>query len=156
MSLFEPLLLEDSIEINTTPKKIWEFFTNLEQNYRTWHPEDHIVFRWTSGKPMETGSGFYAEQYIMGEIKKYKGTIGEVIPNRKIEFRLSFPMSLFSPGFEWRIEARGSKSVFTAITYVRFGKLYRKLSKKGMRALIEAHDKHTGKEAENLKKLLEK
>jgi hypothetical protein len=40
MPLFKQLVLKDSIEIKTTPEKIWEFFTNLEQNYKTWHPED--------------------------------------------------------------------------------------------------------------------
>jgi hypothetical protein len=27
-------VLKDSIEINAAPEKIWEFFVNLEQNYR--------------------------------------------------------------------------------------------------------------------------
>lgn len=34
MKLFKPLILTDSIEIKTTPEKIWEFFTNLEKNYK--------------------------------------------------------------------------------------------------------------------------
>jgi len=155
MLLFKQLVLKDSIVIKSTPEEIWEFFADLEQNYKNWHPKDHILFRWTGGKPMETGSAFYAEQYVMGEIKKYKGTIGESIPNRKIVFELSFPMSLFSPRFEWQIKPQGQSSVFTAKTYVRFGILYKKFFKKGMKAMIEAHNKHTGQEAENLKRILE-
>jgi hypothetical protein len=147
--------LKDSIEIETSPEKIWEFFANLEQNYTTWHPEDHIMFKWTEGTPMESGAHFYAEQYVMGKITKYKGTIGEVIPNRKIVLKMSFPMSIVSPKFEWYIEPKGSHSVFTAVTYMRFGKLYQKLFRKKMETVIEAHDNHTGTEAENLKKILE-
>ena len=156
MALFKQLVLKGSIEIETSPERIWEFFANLEQNYKTWHPEDHILFKWTKGKPMEEGSNFYAEQYAMGDIKKYKGTIGEVVPNRKIVFELSFPMSLVSPKFEWQIEPKDSHSVFIDITYMRFERFFRTFYKKGLKTLIEAHDKHTGEERENLKKILEK
>ena len=148
--------LKDSIEIKTTPEKIWEFFTNLDKNYTTWHPEDHILFKWTEGPPMESGSHFYAEQYVRGKVTQYKGTLGEVIPHRKIVFNLSFPMSIVSPKFEWYIEPKNSHSVFTAVSYMRFGGFYRKLFPKKMESLIELHDKHTRAEAENLKKILEK
>jgi len=33
MKLFDQWVLKDTIEIQTTPEKIWEFFTNLETNY---------------------------------------------------------------------------------------------------------------------------
>ncbi len=156
MVSFNQLILKNSIEIETSPEKIWEFFSNLEQNYTIWHPEDHVLFKWTEGKPMEPGSHFYAEQYAMGKITKYKGTIGEVIPNRKIVFNLSFPMSILSPKFEWQIEPKGENSVFIDITYLNFVTLLRTFNRKGFEKLIEAHDEHTGKERENLKKILEK
>jgi len=44
MKLFKRLLLKDSMEISTTPEKIWEFFANLDKNYRAWHPGDHVLF----------------------------------------------------------------------------------------------------------------
>ena len=47
MSLFKPLILSHSIEIKTTPEKIWDFFKNIELNYTTWHSEDHVKFHWT-------------------------------------------------------------------------------------------------------------
>ena len=156
MPLFKPLILSHSIEINTTPEKIWEFFKDLDKNYTTWHPEDHIVFRWIKGKPMEEGSTCYAEQYVMGKATKYNATLAEIIPNRKIVFKWSFPVSLISPKVEWLIEPKGSHSVFTAITYMRAGHLWSKLFKKGMKNIIEAHNKHTWEEAKNLKKILEK
>ena len=156
MGIFEQLALKDSIEIKTTPQEIWKFFANLEKNYTTWHPEDHIVFKWVEGRPLEAGSKFYAEQSFMGRVRQYNGTISEIIPNRKIVVKFAFPISLVSPKIEWQIEPKNSVSIFTAITYMRFGVLYQRLFRKNIKMLIEAHNKHTWAEAENLKKILEK
>lgn len=155
MPLFKQLVLKDSIEIKTTPEKIWEFFANLEENYKTWHPEDHVVFKWTKGKPMETGSGWYGKEMIKEKLVKGKGTIGEVIPNRKIVFKNSFPVSLAAPKFEWIIEPKGSNSVFTAISYIRCIRFYRLIAKKHIDDSIEIGKKHVKEEGENLKKILE-
>lgn len=155
MNLFKQLISEDSVEIKTKPEIIWEFFTNLEQNYKSWHPEDHVLFKWTRGKPMTTGSAWYGEEFLGGNLKKFKGTIGEVVPNRKIVFKYSFPTSLISPGFEWLIEPKGSNSVFTALSYIRYIGLWRLVSPKGIDTLIEIGKKHVREEGENLKKILE-
>jgi hypothetical protein len=84
MGLFSQWELKDSIEIKATPEKIWDFFVDLEKNYKSWHPEDHVVFEWTKGKPMELGSHFYAEEIMGGKVVKIKGFACEVVPNRKI------------------------------------------------------------------------
>jgi len=155
MPLCKRLELSHSIEIKTSPEKIWNFFKNTD-NYTTWHPKDHIKFIWTEGKPLEIGSKFYSEQLVFGKVQKYKGHIKETIPNRKIVFTFKFPVSLISPEIEWRIEPKGSNTVFTAITYMRAGHLYKKLFKKGMKNLIKEHDRHVAEEGENLKKILER
>ena len=155
MSLFKPLVLKDSIEIKTTPEKIWEFFINLDKNYKKWHPEAHVEFKWTKGKPMETGSYWYAEETFEGYAKKIKGVIGDVIPNRRIVFKCSFPVTLISPGFEWHIEPKGSNTVFTAISIIKYEGFYRKISKKQMDTAIRITKKHVKEEGENLKKILE-
>ncbi|MBU7022107.1 MAG: SRPBCC family protein [Theionarchaea archaeon] len=154
MGLFDQLAIRDSIEIRTTPEKIWEFFYNLEQNYTSWHPE-HVVFKWTEGPPMESGSAWYAEEVSLGKLKKLKGTIDEVIPNRKIVFKNVFPVSLVSPRFEWHIEPTGSNSVFTAINYLRAEGLYRTIARETMETAIKASRKHMKEEGENLRKILE-
>jgi len=155
MSLFKQLLLKDSIEINTTPEKIWEFFKNLDKNYTTWHTKDHILFKWIKGEPLEEGSTCYAEQYVMGKVTKYNATLVDIIPYKKIVFKWFYPVSLMSPKVEWLIDPKGQHTVFTAITYMRAGHLWNKLFKKEMKKLIEAHNKHTGEETKNLKKILE-
>jgi uncharacterized protein YndB with AHSA1/START domain len=147
--------LKHSIEIKTTPEKIWDFFYHIEQNYTIWHPHDHVVFTWTKGKPLEVGSTFYSEQYMMGKIQKYKGTVTDTVDHRKIVFQFAYPVSIFSPKIEWLITPKGSNTVFTAITHMRAGHLYQKLFKKSMKKIIMAHDKHVAEEGENLKALLE-
>lgn len=147
--------LRHSIEIETTPEKIWEFFENLDQNYTAWHPQDHVLFKWTDGEPLKEGTTFYAEQYVRGKITKYKGTCAEIVPHRKIVFKFAFPVSIVSPRAEWQIEPKDSTCIFTAITHMRFGTFFQKVFKKHMKDSIELHDKHVGAECENLKKILE-
>ncbi len=155
MPLFQRLELSHSIEIKTTPELIWNFLKNPE-NYTIWHPKDHIKVIWTEGKPFELGSKFYSEQLVFGKVQKYKAQIKEVIPNRKIVFTFKLPVSLISPEIEWRIEPKGSNTVFTAISYIRAGHLFKKLFRNGMKNFIEEHNRHVGEEGENLKNLLEK
>ncbi len=153
--LFKRLIFEDSIEIKASPESIWDFFANLEQNYKAWHPESHVLFKWTKGKPMEKGSRWYGEEILHGKLAKLRGTIGEVIPNRKIEFKYVFPLSLVSPGFDWRIEPKGECSVFTAVGYVKAFEFYRLIARNHVDTGMEAGKQHIREEGENLKKLLE-
>ena len=98
MYLSKTLTLRDSVEIETTPEEIWAFFCDLEKNYKAWHPEDHISFKWI-GEPMQSDSKWRAEELVRGKVFKLKGTIGEVLRYRKIVFKYSFPKSLVSQGF---------------------------------------------------------
>ena len=54
MALFEQIVLEDTVEINTTPEKIWEFWAKMDKHYKAWHPEDHILFQWTKENQWKT------------------------------------------------------------------------------------------------------
>ena len=155
MHLFKTLLLEDSVEINTTPEKIWDFFTHLEENYKRWHPEDHVVFKWI-GEPMKTGSKWMAEEVVHGKIFKLRGKIGEAIPNYKIVFNYAFPISLVAPRFEWIIKHENSKTFFIALSYLRAGELFYKIAKREMEWKMAMHNKHVKEEGENLKRMLEK
>lgn len=46
MKLMEDVILKNSIEINTTPEKIFEFLYSLvdDESYRLWHSDDHVAF----------------------------------------------------------------------------------------------------------------
>lgn len=154
MGLLSQWILTDTVEIESSPEMIWQFFTRLEENYVDWHPTDHIKFRWY-GDPMKTGTKWYAEEMVHGHLFKLKGTIGEVVPLRKVVFKYSFPISFVSPKFEWLIDSKKTYSIFNAKSYLNAGDLFRKLSRKEMDWKLEATIKHTKEEGENLKRILE-
>lgn len=149
------MALKHSVEIRVSPKSIWQFLENIQDNYISWHPEDHKVFIWKSGKPLSQGATLYSEQYMVGDLIKYKAVITESISQKKVVMKLSFPVSLITERIEWIIEDNGGYSVFTAITYLKFGILSRMLFKKKIYQLIEEHNRHVHTEGENLKKILE-
>jgi len=155
LGLFTQWKLIDAIEIKCSPEEIWNFFLNLETNYIDWHPKDHIKFEWI-GRPMETGTKWYAEEMVHEHLFKLKGKVGEVIPFRKIVFKYSFPVSIVSPKFEWNIVAKASHLEFTAYSYLNAGDLFNRMAKKEMAWKLEATKKHTKEEGENLKFLLER
>jgi uncharacterized protein YndB with AHSA1/START domain len=156
MEIYKEFILEHSVEIKTSPEKIWEFFYNIEKNYNIWHPEDHILFKWMKGNPLEVGSTIYSEQSMRGEVARLKGTCTEIIQNRKIAFNFDFPTSFMCPKIEWLIEPNGKKSLFTAVTHYKFGKLFLKFNKDKVDNILKTTEKHMKEEGENLKRILEK
>ncbi len=150
MALLEQTILEDTVEIKTTPEKIWEFWANMDKNYKAWHPQDHILFQWTKGQPMEEGSKVYAEETVGGKLLKLKVTCVDVVPYKKFSLRLPFPDLLFA-SYKYVIEPRGDKTAFTAFTYLR----YPGFTRKRIAAVIEVGKKHVKEEGENSKKILE-
>lgn len=156
MDIYKEYVAKHSIEIKTLPEEIWDFFYNIEQNYSYWHPEDHILFKWTKGNPLEVGSTFYSEQKMSGEFAKIKGTCTEVISNKKIVFKFDFPTSFMCPKIEWLIEPKGRNSIFTAVTHYKFGRLFLRFSKDKTDHILETTQKHMKEEAQNLKLILEK
>ena len=151
MAFLKRIVLKDTVEINTTPEKIWDFWANMDKNYKAWHPEDHILFRWTKGRPMEEGSTIYAEEVVGGQLLKGKVTCVGVIPNRKFALKLPFPRSLFCK-YEYLIEPRGENTAFTAYTYLK----YPVFAQKRIDSVIEVGEKHVREEGENLKRILER
>ena len=150
MAFMKKLTTQDSVEIETTPEKVWEFWADMDKNYKTWHPQDHILFRWTKGKPMEEGSTMYAEEVVGGKLVKGKATFADIVPNRHFTLNPPFPQSLFCQ-YEYKIEPKGSKTVFTALTHLKFPAF----SEKHIQRVIKLGEKHIKEEGENMKKILE-
>jgi hypothetical protein len=73
-------------------------------------------------------------------------------PNRKVEYRLLFPMSIICPRGSFTVEPKEESSIFTATLTFRFGWLFTKFAKSN----VEGMKNHMREEGENLKKLLEK
>ena len=92
---------------------------------------------------------------MSGEVAKLKGSCTEIILNRKIVLKFDFPTSFMCPKIEWLIEPKGKSSVFTALTYYKFGRLFLKFSKDKVDYILETSNKHMQEEGENIKNILE-
>jgi hypothetical protein len=153
--VFANTCLMESTEISASPEEPRDFFVHLDDNYIARHPADHVVFRWTGGRPMALGSAFSAEENVLGEIEKYTGTAAGAVEYQKAAFTLSDPVSLLTLFFEGRIPSDGAASVFTAVTPVRAGKLLESLMPKTMKDICEAGRRHMPEGGWNLKNFLE-
>lgn len=145
--------LKDAIEIKTTPERIFNGLITVfssQELYTKWH-KDHVKCQWIRGKSFEEGSILYAEEYLHGKLHKMKFLSIRFVPNRRIEYRLLFPMSIICPRGQFSVEPRGGGCIFTAALTIRFGCLFSKLAK----GTMEAMNNHMKEEGENLKKLLE-
>jgi len=143
--------ISHSIEIKCSPKKVFDFFKNLDKNYRKWHPKDHVVFKLIKGKPLKVGSIAYAEEYMHGKLHKLKLEFTKITPE-EIEYKaLPKILRLFAPVNRFLIKKKGNKCVFTAENYVRAGPLFGKLFKKE----FDDVRRHVREEGENLKRLME-
>ena len=159
MKLLEDIVLTDSIEIHTTPEKVFGFFLRIvdDASYRAWHPEDHVGFRWIKGKPWQEGSVAYAEEYIHGKLHKFKFLIKKVVANRQIELvPLSRFLRIYFPGNTLLIEPRDGSCVFTASGVLRVGRVAKLLAKSKLEQGLSSVRKHMKEEGENLKRILEK
>jgi hypothetical protein len=158
MRLLEDIYLKDSVEIKTTPEKVFDFLIHLvdEESYRAWHPDDHVTLRWIKGQPWEEGSVLYAEEYIHGKLHKLKFLITKVVPNREIEFMpLSRLLRIYFPKNTFTIEPKGDTCVFTATGCLRVGRIVKILAKNKLEVGLASVKKHMKEEGENLKRILE-
>jgi hypothetical protein len=147
------MILTSSIKIKAPPEKIFNFLTGLkdDESYKAWHP-DHVIMRWIKGEPFQVGSVVYFEEYLHGKIHKAKFLCTKVVPDRLIEYRPPFPLSIFSPLNQFIIEPTDKGScTFTATVRVRIGPLGRRLAGKQ----IEGVKRHMQEEGENLKAIVE-
>ena len=101
------LVLRDTIEIETTPEQIFEWFRHLDDNYRSWHP-DHVSCRYVRGHDLQDGSVLYAEEYLHGRLHRFKFRLTEVEAGREFKYRI-FPG--VRGGFRLRPTERGTEFV---------------------------------------------
>ena len=159
MKLFEDIVLTDSIEIKTTPEKMFEFFRGIvdDESYQAWHPEDHVSFLWVKGGPWEKDSVGYAEEYLHGKLHKLRFLVTDVVPNRRIEFvPLSRILRLYFPGNTFEFIPGEDTCTFKASGRMRVGRLARFFARKQLEKGLESVRKHMEEEGENLKRILEK
>jgi len=158
MKLLEDIILKDSIEIKTSPERIFDFLVHLvdDKSYRAWHPDDHVALEWITGNPWEEGSIARAQEYLHGKVHTLKFRVTRVIPSRHIEYaptsrllRLYFPRNAFA------IEPQGAVCVFTATAHMRVGRLVKRFAGAKLESTLDAVKKHMREEGEHLKRILE-
>ena len=153
------ITLKDSIEVEATPEEVFNWLVQRLQDresYQAWHP-DHVDIRWIRGGQVQEGSVVYAEEYLHGVLHKLKFRNVKVVPNRLIEYRSLFPLSLLAPANSFVIKPRGEgRCTFTAQGSLRIPRwLFERMHPKH-KGKIEATECHMREEGENLKKALEK
>ena len=156
MGIFKKIVIESSTKIETTPEKIWNFFSKIEDNYKRWHPEDHQFWHWTKGKPLEVGSKIDSEETVGGHKGGIKATVIESVKNKKIALKPAWPLSFMCPKLEWIMETKNNNTYFVAQTHYKFGKLFLTFKKNTVDQILYLTKKHMDEEGENLKKILEK
>jgi hypothetical protein len=152
------ITLRDSIEVNATPEEVFTWLAQRfrdKESYQAWHP-DHVDIRWIKGEALQEGSVVYAEEYLHGVLHRLKFRITKVVPNRLIEYRSLFPLSLLASGNSFVIEPRGEgRCTFTAQGNLRLPKwLFKRMHPKH-KGKIEATERHMREEGEILKKAVE-
>lgn len=75
------LILEDSIEIKTTPEELLNWFKNLDKYFVKWHPNHTNFVKLTGG--MDEGDEAYFEECIDGKWFKFKFKIVELEKTKK-------------------------------------------------------------------------
>lgn len=111
---------------------------------------------WIKGQPLEEGSVFCAEEYLQGNLHKLKFRISNIEPDRIIEYRSLFPLSIIATGNVFNIEPKGKGScIFSAEGHIRFPLWLFKRMHKAHLGKLEASIKHMKEEGENLKTALE-
>ncbi len=154
------ITLRDTIEIKTSPEKIFEWFAHLDKNFRSWHPKDHVECRYLKGSPLEEGSILYFEVYLLGKLQKAKFHITNVVPNSRIEYRMGFPLSLLGAGGAFIMEPKGANSLFIQDVYMGtkiplVGVVVDMLIQIFFGRLNEDYKRHIVEEDQNLKKIME-
>ena len=150
--------LVDSIEVEAPAERVFEWLCQRmrdKESYRAWHP-DHVDIRWIKGGPLQEGSVLYAEEYVHGYLHKLKLRITKIVPNRVIEYRFLFPLSILATGNKFLIEPKGDYGcVFTAMGSIRMPRWLFVRMHKAHKSKIEATEQHMKEEGENLKRALE-
>lgn len=157
MSLVKDVVITESMEIKTTPEKLFNYLTNIEddESFKRLNA-DNVGFQWLSGKPWTVGSIAFAEKYLHGKLHKFKFIVTEIVPNKHIEYRpVSKLMQRFFPKKEFIIETKDTTSLFISSATFRIGWIGKTFFKKSIDSGLADFRNYLKKEGKNLKAILE-
>lgn len=149
------ILLKHEILIDTTAEQIFNWLSNLPENYLFWHKDHEKCIFLKGNSIMDVGSVLYIEEYIHGKLHKFKLRVTKLIPNYRLEYKGGLGIK---GSFEVRPEVEGTLFVSEISLGIKFPLLewfsnifiYMFFREK----IIEMR-KHMIVESNNLKRILE-
>jgi uncharacterized protein YndB with AHSA1/START domain len=141
------------------PERVWRFFAEeVEDRYCDWHPE-HLRWRWLSGRPLEPGSTWFADEFVGRARVSGRFVVAAVQPGRRFAYRLPFPGSLVrgSGSFELRPAPDGGCELVQAVRIGFSAPVLGALVDLAVRAAVPPSElrRHMREEQRNLPGLLE-
>jgi hypothetical protein len=149
------ITLQDTIEIETSPQKVYDFFIHFKENFMDWHP-DHVRCWYLEDGPLKEGSTFFVQEYLHTKVMTLEFYVTKLVPYSQIEYKIS-PMVKGA----FTIEEHGSNVLFTAVidfgTEIPIlGNLLDKILSTFIGRRLKALKQHMVEEGRNLKMILEK
>jgi len=147
--------LKDSIEIHTTPGRLFTWLERMPQEYRSWHP-DHVACRVIHGSMLEVGSEIEFQENLHGKLHSIRFRMTRVVPDKRVEFvvqgmgRGAFDIELIADSVRFIAEL----DIGSDIPII--GQLFDLLFPLVFPRRIEAMRQHMAEEGRNLKAILEK
>ncbi len=146
--------LTDSIEIHTSPRRLFAWLERLPHVYQSWHP-DHVACRVLRGSFLEVGSEIECEEYLHGNLHSMRFRMTKVIPDRRVEYEIE---GMGRGAFE--VRTNGDTVIFVAELEIGseapiLGSLFDLIFSPLFRHRIEAMRQHMSEEGRNLKAILE-
>lgn len=74
------------VHLNTSIEAAFDWFVQMEANYRQWHPGAHHSFKWCTDKPVQKGSVFLIEEKVKDCQHKMKLEITTFVPYGQLAF----------------------------------------------------------------------
>jgi hypothetical protein len=148
------ITLQDTIEIRTTPEKVFDFFIHFRENFKAWHP-DHVRCWYLEDGPLGEGSVFYVQEYVHAKLLTLGFHVTRLVQYSRIEYRIP---PIVRGAFT--MEPRHSSVLFTAETYfgtkiLLLGELLDRILHIFMDRRLRALKQHMVEEGRNLKRILE-
>ncbi len=147
--------------VTATPQQVWKFLTSIQEgdNYKRWHPQDHIKCICSSGDGVSVGSQFYAEEYIGKRILKLPYQLNKAVENEFLEYTAQTPLSLLNLGKGYfKIEIEGvNTSIIALVEYGWDVPIIGTLIDSTIEMYFKKKDlqKHMQEEGMNMKKIVE-
>lgn len=157
MPFLHEIVVEESIEIATSPAKLFSYLTSIVDNasFKALNA-DNISFSWLNGDPWVEGSIAYAEKYLHGKPHTFKFIISKVVPNRYIEYRpTSRLMRSFFPNKYFMMEQTPHGCRFISSATFRIGWIGKRFFQRKIDEGLSSFRAYLQNEGQTLKTILE-